>query len=337
MATAPWQSPSLANWNTDASSKPKDAKSKCCWRTLRPTRVTARTTRTKSLSRLSSEVRKSTKSPSSLYLFIFFFKGKNKSDAFFTVKINTPMKILKESYKAFDLPVTDLRFMFLNHRINDDETPKILNLMEGDIIQVFLSFNGLSAEEEMYDIVDKITASDSNRDFPMLKVLDTSDRPMTLSCCPQGHIVFQIYWRPRLPSCPTCGIKLLPILQSASILENVLHQCKFSYNGCAVKMRPRFLEVHEDQCIHRGKFSVEKEMITIKLVDADTDVHYRVRMTSNLKELKKLHSFQMGFGASMSWMFDGKRLFDDGKIQTPISLEMEKDDVIEVYVEQGGS
>ena len=253
-------------------------------------------------------------------------------------KVVTPMRDLKKSYsKGAGVPVTDLRFMFLNLRVNDDETPKILNMMDGDIIQVFLKGNGLSAEEAMYDIVDKITASDSNRDFPMLKVVDTSNHPMTLSCCPQGHIVLQIYWRPRLTSCPTCGIKLLPILQPASILENALHQCKFSYNGCAVKMRPKFLEVHEDQCIHRGKFSVDKEMIRIKLVDIDTDVHYRVRMTSNLMELKKLHSFQMGFVASMRWLFDGKRLGDDGNIPTPISLEMEKDDVIEVYVDQGGS
>ena len=132
-------------------------------------------------------------------LIKIIFSLKNKSDVFFNVKIITPMRDLKKSYsKVVDMPVTDLRFMFLNLRVNDDETPKILNLMEGDIIQVFLKVNGLSAEEAMYDIVDMITASDSNRDFPMLKIVDTSNHPMTLSCCPQGHIVFQIYWRPRL-------------------------------------------------------------------------------------------------------------------------------------------
>ena len=268
----------------------------------------------------------------------------NNSEVFSTVNVITPMKNLKESYsEKVGMPVTDLRFMFLNLRINDDETPKILNLMDGDIIQVIHKGNGCVTDDVMYDIVDKITASDSNRLFPMLKVEDTSDHPMSISCCPQGHIVFQVYWRPRITSCLICSKDLLPILQPASILENVLHHCKFSYNGCAIKMRPKFLEIHEDQCIHRGKFSVDKEIIKIKLSEKisfpkhyTTEIHYRVKMNSKMRVLKRLHSIQMGFSGAndLSFLFDGCRMKEE---DTPRSLEMEKDDVVYVLMQQSGS
>ena len=260
-------------------------------------------------------------------------------------KVVTPMRDLKKSYsKGAGVPVTDLRFMFLNLRVNDDETPKILNMMDGDIIQVIHKRNGCSADEAMYDIVDRITASDSNRLFPMLKVVDTSDT-VNISCCPQGHIVFQIYWRPRLSYCSTCGIKLLPILQSANILENVLHQCKFSYNGCAVKMRPKFLEIHEAECIHRGTFSVDKEMIRIKLVECisqqtdsqtSTEVHYRVKMTKKMMELKKLHCSQMGFSLTdIRWTFNGTRFCAED--QSPTTLEMKKGDAVHIFMAYSAS
>ena len=252
------------------------------------------------------------------------------------------MRDLKQSYsKAVGVPVTNLRFMFLNVRVNDDETPKILNMMEGDIIQVFQKGNGSSTDEAMYDIVDRITASDSNSIFPMLKIVDTLECPISISVCPQGHIVVQVYWRPRLTSCLTCDKELPPILQPASILENVLHQCKFSYNGCAVKMRPKFLEGHEDQCIHRGKFSADKEMIKIQFVDqASNVIHYRVRMTVKINQLRKLYRLQMGYPCpyDIRCIFDDcSKTIDEGKDETPTSLKMKKDEVVEVYTPMSGS
>ena len=266
----------------------------------------------------------------------------NNSEVFFTVNVITPMKNLKESYsEKVGMPLTDLRFMFLNLRINDDETPKILNLMDGDIIQVIHKGNGCVTDDVMYDIVDKITTSDSNRLFPMLKVEDTSDHPMSISCCPQGHIVFQVNWRPRIASCLICSKDLHPILQPASILENVLHQCKFSYNGCAVKMRSKFLEGHEDQCIHRGKFSADKEMIKIQFVDqASNVIHYRVRMTVKINQLRKLYRLQMGYPCpyDIRCIFDDcSKTIDEGKDETPTSLKMKKDEVVEVYTPMSGS
>ena len=252
-----------------------------------------------------------------------------------TTKVILPMRDLKNSYsKKVGMPVTDLRFMFLNIKINDDETPKILNLMEEDIIQVFHKGNGCSADA-IYDIVDRITASDTSPGIRIFKIKDTSDHPMSISCCPQGHIVFQVYWRPRFYSCSTCDKELLP-MQPAGILENVLHQCKFSYNGCGVKMRPKLLEFHEAECIHRGKFSMDKEMITIKLMEnvacplQYTEIHYRVKMSTKMGALMKLYSIQKGISdpGDLCFSFDGSSIQED---DTPRSLEMEKDDIVDVY------
>ena len=57
-------------------------------------------------------------------------------------------------------------------------------------------------------------------------------------------------------------------------------------------------------------------------------------MTTQMGKLKMSYSERVGAPiASLRFLFDGKRLNDD---ETPKSLEMEQDDVIEVYQEQTG-
>ena len=61
---------------------------------------------------------------------------------------------------------------------------------------------------------------------------------------------------------------------------------------------------------------------------------FRVKMTTQMGKLKKSYSERVGAPiASLRFLFDGKRLNDE---ETPKSLEMEQDDVIEVYQEQTG-
>merc|ERR1712111_90703 len=79
----------------------------------------------------------------------------------------------------------------------------------------------------------------------------------------------------------------------------------------------------------------ETEYIKLKVVGQDSnEIHFRVKMTTQMGKLKKSYSERVGAPiASLRFLFDGKRINDD---ETPKSLEMEQDDVIEVYQEQTG-
>ena len=79
----------------------------------------------------------------------------------------------------------------------------------------------------------------------------------------------------------------------------------------------------------------DTEYIKLKVVGQDSnEIHFRVKMTAQMGKLKKSYSERVGAPiASLRFLFDGKRINDD---ETPKSLEMEQDDVIEVYQEQTG-
>ena len=63
-------------------------------------------------------------------------------------------------------------------------------------------------------------------------------------------------------------------------------------------------------------------------------VYFRVKQTTQMGKLKKSYSERVGVPvSSLRFLFDGRRINDD---ETPKALEMEQDDVIEVYQEQTG-
>ena len=79
----------------------------------------------------------------------------------------------------------------------------------------------------------------------------------------------------------------------------------------------------------------ETEYIKLKVVGQDSnEIHFRVKMTTQMGKLKKSYSERVGVPvSSLCFLFDGRRINDD---ETPKQLEMEQDDVIEVYQEQTG-
>ena len=100
-------------------------------------------------------------------------------------------------------------------------------------------------------------------------------------------------------------------------------------------MRLKYLKVHESECFHRGKFSPDKEMITIKLIGQDSEeFHYRIKMTTKLSKMMSSHRSMVGL--NLCFLFDARKITVEEN-PTPRSLALEKDDVIEVYTEQGGS
>merc|ERR1711979_101265 len=79
----------------------------------------------------------------------------------------------------------------------------------------------------------------------------------------------------------------------------------------------------------------ETEYIKLKVVGQDAnEIHFRVKMSTQMGKLKKSYSERVGVPvSSLRFLFDGRRINDD---ETPKQLEMEQDDVIEVYQEQTG-
>ena len=82
--------------------------------------------------------------------------GQDSNEIHFRVKQTTQMGKLKKSYSErvgslvllvlgskiclsqVGVPVTSLRFLFDGRRINDDETPKALEMEQDDVIEVLL-------------------------------------------------------------------------------------------------------------------------------------------------------------------------------------------------------
>ncbi|PSN42085.1 hypothetical protein C0J52_13017 [Blattella germanica] len=84
-----------------------------------------------------------------------------------------------------------------------------------------------------------------------------------------------------------------------------------------------------------GPGDANSEYIKLKVVGNDSnEIHFRVKMTTQMGKLKKSYSERVGVPVtSLRFLFDGRRINDD---ETPKQLEMENDDVIEVYQEQTG-
>lgn len=92
---------------------------------------------------------------------------------------------------------------------------------------------------------------------------------------------------------------------------------------------------NQEQKPDAGPGDTNSEYIKLKVVGNDSnEIHFRVKMTTQMGKLKKSYSERVGVPVtSLRFLFDGRRINDD---ETPKQLEMENDDVIEVYQEQTG-
>ncbi|CEF68765.1 Small ubiquitin-related modifier 1 [Strongyloides ratti] len=79
----------------------------------------------------------------------------------------------------------------------------------------------------------------------------------------------------------------------------------------------------------------EDDFIRLRVMgQASNEVHFKVKKTTTMSKLKKTYADRMGVSPnSLRFLFDGKRIENT---DTPKSLEMDQDDVIEVYTEQVG-
>ncbi|EGW08345.1 Small ubiquitin-related modifier 1 [Cricetulus griseus] len=79
----------------------------------------------------------------------------------------------------------------------------------------------------------------------------------------------------------------------------------------------------------------KEEVIKIKVIAQDgNEIHFKVKMTTQLKKLKETYCQRQGVPSnSLKFLFEGQRIADT---HTPEELEMEEEDMIEVYQEQTG-
>merc|ERR1712190_659276 len=86
---------------------------------------------------------------------------------------------------------------------------------------------------------------------------------------------------------------------------------------------------------YTGTMGEDTEYIKLKVVGQDSnEIHFRVKQTTQMGKLKKSYAERVGVPiTSLRFLLDGRRINDD---ETPKALEMEQDDVIEVYQEQTG-
>merc|ERR1719244_622809 len=69
--------------------------------------------------------------------------GQDSNEIHFRVKQTTQMGKLKKSYsERVGVPITSLRFLFDGRRINDDETPKALEMEQDVVIEVYQEQTG---------------------------------------------------------------------------------------------------------------------------------------------------------------------------------------------------
>ncbi|XP_077553784.1 small ubiquitin-related modifier-like [Haemaphysalis longicornis] len=69
--------------------------------------------------------------------------GQDGNEIHFKVKMTTQMGKLKKSYsERVAVSVSSLRFLFDGKRINDDETPKQLEMVNDDVIEVYQEQTG---------------------------------------------------------------------------------------------------------------------------------------------------------------------------------------------------
>jgi len=78
-------------------------------------------------------------------------------------------------------------------------------------------------------------------------------RDLPVPMCPSGHIVCRPC-KTRVKDCPTCRQPMPANMTNSlvgALIEQVQHSCKYSDQGCEVKMMLQDLVIHEKQCSDR--------------------------------------------------------------------------------------
>lgn len=83
------------------------------------------------------------KNPSIDYIHLRVINSDMTSEVHFRVKPETDLGRLKRSYcKRLGLQLEELRFVFDGYRIADEDTPKSMNMVNNDVIEIYQERSG---------------------------------------------------------------------------------------------------------------------------------------------------------------------------------------------------
>ena len=288
------------------------------------------------------------------YIKLRVVDRRSKSEIRFRVKMTTQMEKLKKSYsERVRVPVSSLRFLFDGRQINDDETPKQLEMEQDNVIEVHQGQQEKNLKmEEPNALIDKMgdnAEAAGEIEYIKLRVVDP-------------HSKYEIHVRVKM----TTQMEELKKAYSERVRVPV-SSLRFLFDGRQINddETPKQLEMEQDnvievyqklqeknlmtlmpktepilsRCIKDNKKTTwrkttmeEQDVFNLKVVGQDSnEIHFRVSMTTQMGKLKKSYSERVGVpGSSLRFLFDGRQINDN---DTPKQLEMEQDDVIEVYQE----
>ena len=294
------------------------------------------------------------------------FMGQDSKEIHLRVKMSTQIGKLKKSFaEQLGVPDSSLMFLFDGRMINDDESPKELEMKQDDVIEVYYEQTG--GEDALVSIKLKVVSK--------LKGSAVALRDLLL------FVASKLTWLGRVENVIheisrtlTAQFYSLAVSQDSneihfsvkmsalmgklkkSYAEWVgvpISSLKFLFNGRRINDNesPKALKMEHDDVIEvyqeqtEGEDSANKgdrvyseyetEDIKLKVVGQDSkEIHFSVKMSTPMGKLKKSYAERVGVPiSSLRFLFDGRRINDD---ESPKALEMEQDDVIEVYQEQTG-
>jgi len=98
-----------------------------------------------------------------------------------------------------------------------------------------------------YSVASPMSRIQSQLECPVCFIIP---RELPVPCCPSGHIVCRPC-KERVRDCPTCRQPMPANMTNSvvgALIDEVQHKCKYSDQGCEVKLMLKDLVTHEEQC-----------------------------------------------------------------------------------------
>ena len=263
-----------------------------------------------------------------------------KSEILFRVKMTTQMEKLKKSYsERVRVPVSSLRFLFNGRQVNDNETPKQLEMEQDNVIEVHQGQQEKNLKmEEPNALIDKMgdnAKAAGEIEYIKLRLVDPNSE-------------YEIHVRVKM----TTQMEELKKAYSERVRVPV-SSLRFLFDGRQINddETPKQLEMEQDNVIevyqgHQENYlktlmpktapilspPMSQDVLNLKVVGQDSnEINFRISMSTQMGKLKKSYSERVRVPvSSLRFLFDGRRINDN---DTPKQLEMKQDDVIEVYQE----
>ena len=128
---------------------------------------------------------------------------------------------------------------------------------------------------------DQIESMEANLKCPVCLIIP---RKLPIPCCTNGHIVCRSC-RKHVTSCPTCRQpmpeNMINSVVGALIDQTIKHKCKYSDQGCEVKLMLKDLKAHERKC--PDKLSANQNIL--QLVDVLEEWQKKQKLAILLEEI----------------------------------------------------